>query len=550
MAAEKEVGKIYNSIEFRIDSKSWKNLDKFQKRIENVKKQLKGLGSEVNSISKTDKLFKGSKRKTSRPSTSAVDPLKKEQEAWIKDMRKRQEVTKVAGYRQDTMLGGSFVQRAGAAQIQLARNNARKLFKEFESGDMTVSMFRAKLARINTELKEAARNTKTWWEQLKSAKTVMAGFAVAGAWQAGDAIMRTGQGFETMEAAMLKASGSMKAARKDLQFVADIAQETGANLQTATSGFTKLAVSARGVMSNKALRDLFEGYTKYSVSVGTDQFRYEKGLFALGQIMNKGTLMAEEVKNQLGEQVVGSMRVFSDALGMDTKSFLKAMESGKLLAEDVLPLVGQQFLKSANEGGAYTKMINTNRVAMDRMKLSFQLWMKEVFEGGFKDGLTEVFNGLNKMATALLPVASILGELTGSVLVPLGKALQIIASSISYVGNFFSGMPDWLKKIFSAIAVFLPLFRIMKYAFKGASWLAKGISSATKGASVGSIVAGGISTNKLAGAAALGLTGVGMANKVEVEVTTNTEGVEGLVDTKINSYDRTVNNNLTNDLGG
>mgnify|MGYP000156210635 CR=1 FL=1 len=475
MAAEKEVGKIYNSMEFRVDSKSWKNLDRFQKRIANVKKQLKSLSSEITVVAKVQDKFNrnqnkpttgsgsptGSNKPKHKPSAieysamlkqnpyargdalaraKAVEKARKkaarEEERRLKReesiLKTRKDIARSAIFRGETLRSGKFVKRAGGSALSDHANAISELRNKFLSSNMTAREFRDRLARINTELKEAARNTKTWWERLKSAKTVMAGFAVAGAWQAGDAIMRTGQGFETMEAAMLKASGSLKQARIDLGFVRDISAEAGVNLKTATDGFTKLAVSAKGVMETSDVKALFEGYTKYAVSVGTDQFRYEKGLFALGQIMNKGTLMAEEVKNQLGEQVVGSMRVFSKALNMDTKGFLKAMEQGKLLSEDVLPLVAKQFKLSANEGGAYQKMIETNRVKMGQMQLQFKLWQQSMFEGGFKQGLNEMFDSLNELLRITKPLASAFGKLAEVLLTEISAVLDKINYSISF----------------------------------------------------------------------------------------------------------------------
>ena len=41
---EQVIGSIVNEFGFRIDNRSWRQLDKFQKRISQLKKQMKGLG--------------------------------------------------------------------------------------------------------------------------------------------------------------------------------------------------------------------------------------------------------------------------------------------------------------------------------------------------------------------------------------------------------------------------------------------------------------------------------------------------------------------------
>ena len=48
----------------------------------------------------------------------------------------------------------------------------------------------------------------------------------------------------------------------------------------------------------------------------------------------------------------GGVNLFADALGMTTKEFMKAMESGQLMSDEVLPKLAIQMKKVANTNGA------------------------------------------------------------------------------------------------------------------------------------------------------------------------------------------------------
>ena len=58
---------------------------------------------------------------------------------------------------------------------------------------------------------------------------------------------------------------------------------------------------------------------------------------ALGQMISKGKVQAEELRGQLGERLPGAFQLAAKAMGMTTAELDKFMADGKLTAEDLLP---------------------------------------------------------------------------------------------------------------------------------------------------------------------------------------------------------------------
>ena len=120
--------------------------------------------------------------------------------------------------------------------------------------------------------------------------------------------------------------------------------------------------------------------------------------------------MAEEVKNQFSESIPNGLGIFSRAMGVSNKEFLKMMERGELLAKDVLPKVAKEMSKMSREGGALDKSLKSNQTAMNRMKAAFQDLKNQFFRGGFGDLTTKLFESLANTMKVLTPAAFIFGR--------------------------------------------------------------------------------------------------------------------------------------------
>lgn len=92
------------------------------------------------------------------------------------------------------------------------------------------------------------------------------------------------------------------------------------------------------------------------------------------------------------------------------------MKDGKLLAKDILPLVGKYFSRDAREGGALAKQMESNRVAMARLSQTWFYFLNTIFDSGFGRELTDIFNLLSDTMKQNTSTARTMGEFFGGML--------------------------------------------------------------------------------------------------------------------------------------
>ena len=101
------------------------------------------------------------------------------------------------------------------------------------------------------------------------------------------------------------------------------------------------------------------------------------GVFiALGQMISKGKVQAEELRGQLGERLPGAFQLAAKAMGMTTAALDKFMADGKLTAEELLPKLAKVLKDeygAAAEEAAKGMQGSLNRLSTEweRLKASF-----------------------------------------------------------------------------------------------------------------------------------------------------------------------------------
>jgi len=139
------------------------------------------------------------------------------------------------------------------------------------------------LSTVQNGLKDSTRNM---------VRTFASMFAL---FEGTQAINRVGQQFEGMRASMLAASGGAKAAKEDLAFIREEAVRLGTDLVDSSDAFVKLKFAGKDSMSDSDIKNLFTGFSEFATALQVDKFRQQKGMMALTQMMNKSSIMAEEL---------------------------------------------------------------------------------------------------------------------------------------------------------------------------------------------------------------------------------------------------------------
>lgn len=207
---------------------------------------------------------------------------------------------------------------------------------------------------------------------------------------------------QSMNAASLMASGSASQAAKDRAMIYAKAQETGLGIAPLTDMFNKVVISAKDAKLNeKEQQAIFEGITTLQVGYGFNTEQQKLVSKAFAQMLGKQQVMAEEFKNQLGDQAPGIMGMMVEAGGYkDVKDLAKAMKDGEVGLKQLTAFI-EIAKKRAIETGAYTA--GTQSMGAYEMRVSnaftnFSSSFMSFFEDTIKTSFANTTSSLESLA--------------------------------------------------------------------------------------------------------------------------------------------------------
>lgn len=453
---EQVIGSIVNEVGFRVDNRSWRQLDKFQKRISQLKKQMRSLGGmNIGGISGTGggsgSLAGGGGRGRRIGSMDKAhgQALSMENKANVKRNRETFELSRMG---------------LSPANYKQAKNSIDGLTRSFKNGKISLQEYNSKLAMTRKQYADMSRKQKTVVGGMKNLRSMMIQLtATMTAFAAGQAVMRTGQDFERMGVSMLAASDNAAQAGSNLKFVRKEADRLGLDLVSANRGFVQLAANINKDFGNKNLRELFTGVSELATTLQLPAEDVQGTFRAISQMFGKNKIMAEEARQQLGERLPKAMKLLAEAAhraGETTTNQVAALEAlmqrGKALPDKILPAFSKVAKEFARNNGALEKSLKTNRIALNRLNTAFKDFQNQMFKSGFGEGLTALFNNIAKSLKDLNPAARVFGKIFSGAIKAVSFAIR---GASSILGGFFTLMEktfgSWFLEAFGAAGTVL-----------------------------------------------------------------------------------------------
>lgn len=408
-----------------------------------------------------------------------------------------------------------------------AGNGIHDLNRQFRAGTLSSGQYRQSIQALERQFRSAQSSASSFSGVIGELRSGLMGAGAAyGVFAAGSSVLKQGQFFQGLDATMTMVSDSSAEAAQRIKFLKDQAYALGLDLKIASQGYVQMSVNAAGILDKGQTDDLFKGFSEYATALQVDPVKFQRGITAIGQMMGKGQIMAEELKGQLAEGIPGSLQVFVKASQeafndstIDVEKLMDMMKNSELTAKKVLPFVAKYFAEAARKGGALDKAMNSNRVAMQQMQQTWINFQNAIFEGGFGEQMTRVFRDLATILDSNGELGTNLGAFFGSVIEGFWDMVTEIHDDFVLLDRIFSFYAeklgfhgDGLKEVFNwagyglGIAVFVGgLYKIFGVLAKIAGL--KGALMAIRGAMGGAAAAG--AAGALGGAAAAGGGGMG-----------------------------------------
>lgn len=334
---------------------------------------------------------------------------------------------------------------AGSLGKDSSGNGIADLNKQFKSGALSAGQYRQSIQALERQFRSAQSNAGGFGAALGSIRSQLVSAGAAyGVFSGGKSIMEQGQFFQGLEATMSLVSDSSEEATTRIKFLKDEAYRLGLDMKIAAQGYTQMSVNSAGILNKQQNNELFTGFSEFATASQVDPVKFQRGITAIGQMMGKGQVMAEELKGQLAEGIPGSLQVFvkaaREAFGdttIDVAKLMDMMQKGELKAAKILPFVGKYFAEAARKGGALNKALEGNRVAMQRLGQTWALFQNDIFDTKFGEQLTRIFNDLASVLGSNGELATNIGNFLGGVMEGFWDMVTEIHDDLVFLDRIF-----------------------------------------------------------------------------------------------------------------
>ncbi|NER93633.1 MAG: tape measure protein [Symploca sp. SIO1B1] len=166
-------------------------------------------------------------------------------------------------------------------------------------------------------------------------------------------LLEAGMAMESLERRIGFVSGSSQKASQNLAFVRSEVKRLGIDLQSSMEGFAGLMAASRETpLEGAPTKQIFAAVSQASTVYDLNAQQQERVFTATQQMMSKGVISSEELRQQLGESLPGAFQIAARAMGVTTQELSKMLEQGQVLSEDFLPKFAQQLSAETANGVA------------------------------------------------------------------------------------------------------------------------------------------------------------------------------------------------------
>lgn len=210
----------------------------------------------------------------------------------------------------------------------------------------------------------------------------------------------------------------------ELDFLRRMADRLGIQFGVLSQEYTKFAIATQGTnLEGENTRNIFRQVAEAARVQGLSLDNLQGVFVALTQIVSKGTVSMEELRQQLGDRLPGALQILAAGLGKSTKELIKLIENGDLSSDSLIAFGDELERRFSGQLPAALEGVNT---AIGRFENAIFKAFQTIGKGGAIEGFTDL---LNKMVDAL-DTAAVQDFLTS-----IGAGLQQVFNILGQVAQ-------------------------------------------------------------------------------------------------------------------
>lgn len=255
-------------------------------------------------------------------------------------------------------------------------------------------------ARSAASALEAQRNhgreAMTWLQRLRG-EVISLTLAYTGLYASIQQLQAATDVYRTIEAAqsrmMVAFGGNQARVAQEIGWIRTEAARLGIEIGTLAEEYSKFAVATRGSsLEGEQTRRVFTAVSE-AARVNKLSLDQIKGTYlALTQMVSKGTVSMEELRQQLGERLPGAFTLAARAMGMTGAELSKMIAEGRLATDEFLPKFAAELEKTFSpQLAAALESLATQIGQFENTKFNArEVFNKGGWIEGFRDALKEV----------------------------------------------------------------------------------------------------------------------------------------------------------------
>lgn len=248
--------------------------------------------------------------------------------------------------------------------------------------------------------------------------------------------------YDKFNAIMNNTTGAGTAAAQ-FDYLRKVAAETATDLQSMLDVYPKFAMAANAAgFSASQVGTMFQQAATMTRGFGLSTVDAELAMRAITQMMTKGRIQAEELRQQLAERGVPAMAALAQGTGKTTAELEKMMEQGQLTTEYIQIMIEELGKMSAGSVAAQLGTINAQMTALAN---SFTL-AKLSFGDGF---FPVVSQGLAQLNSILQSDTSIQFFQTLGMIA--GQVANLVLTAVSSIITVLNGMFVVFRQIYDTV---------------------------------------------------------------------------------------------------
>ena len=183
-------------------------------------------------------------------------------------------------------------------------------------------------------------------------------------------------------------------AANNTKFVFNLAQNAPFEVKALSDAFIKLKIAGLDP-TNGSLQTLADSIARFG---GTSEHMHRASV-AIQQMVGKGVISMEELRQQLGEAMPTAMQAMAKGTGLSMSDLVNKISKGTVEAKSALERMFA-VLKTENDGAAL-KMMDSYVGQIEKLKTSWTIFANEIGQsGGFAKEITEQLKEINELFAA------------------------------------------------------------------------------------------------------------------------------------------------------